>query len=154
MIPGSPFNISSVFHPAMAIYSSACPACSAVNWVVSPISFARAFSFFMSASDAWEIACTVLIWLSYPMPMVAAAPKAAVIPAAAIFPPVSTAPKALSEIDASASIPFPLMPPNEFSISSFDNFAFWASLSICFWASLIDAARDASVPPEIMISSS
>ena len=45
MIPSIPFSISSVFHPAIAIYSNAAADSVAENFVVEPISFAFSVSF-------------------------------------------------------------------------------------------------------------
>ena len=45
MIPSIPFSISSVFHPAIAIYSNAAADSVAENFVVEPISFALSVSF-------------------------------------------------------------------------------------------------------------
>ena len=58
IIGARPSSILSVFQPAIAIYSSACPASVAVNCVVEPILSASAFSFSISAADAPEMAST------------------------------------------------------------------------------------------------
>ena len=92
IIPGSPFSMSWVFQPAIAIYSKPCPASSAVNWVVSPIFLAKAFSFSISAAEAWEIACTVLICCSNPIPTIVDAPINPATPAAATLLPFAIAP--------------------------------------------------------------
>ena len=59
MIPLMPLSISSVFHPAMAIYSMALAASVALNFVEAPISFALSVSASRSFPDAPEIACTL-----------------------------------------------------------------------------------------------
>ena len=152
--PGRPSNICCVVHPADAMYSNPCPASSAVNWVVSPISFARLVSFRISASEACEIACTVLIWLSKPIPVIVAAPSAAVIPNAADLLPFTIASNARSDTLARLLIPFTLMPPKESPIFCADSPAFFSRWSISLRALLIDASKDRSVPPAIMISNS
>ena len=154
MMPGRPPIMSWVFHPAIAMYSRPFPASSAENWVVSPISFARAVSLRISASDAWEMACTVPIWLSKPMPTLVAAVSPAASPAAAAAPPLIIAPKTLSDIPPKASMPLMLIPPNASSIPFADRWALRSRLSISLRAFLMEAARDESVPPDIMISSS
>ena len=57
--PASPFIMSEVPQPAIAIYSRASPASTAVNFVVAPISLARAVKSSISPADAPEIALTV-----------------------------------------------------------------------------------------------
>ena len=64
IMPGKPPNIWSVFQPAIAIYSRAFPASTAVNCVVAPMCFASSESRFMSSADALEMALTVDIWAS------------------------------------------------------------------------------------------
>ena len=64
IMPGKPPNIWSVFQPAIAIYSRAFPASTAVNFVVAPMCFASSESRFISSADALEMALTVDIWAS------------------------------------------------------------------------------------------
>ena len=66
-MPEIPPSISSVFQPAIAMYSSACADSVAENCVAAPISFAFAVSASKSAPDAPEIACTFFIWASKSM---------------------------------------------------------------------------------------
>ena len=58
IIPSIPPNISSVFHPAIAMYSIACPASVAVNFVDAPISLALFESWAISSVVAPDIAFT------------------------------------------------------------------------------------------------
>ena len=154
MMPGSPPIMSPVFQPAIAMYSSPFPASSAENFVVSPISFAKAVSFSMSPAELCEIACTVLICDSNPIPTAVEAPRMAAVPAAASFAPFTIPPKTLSDALPSASIPFTLIPPKESPIFRPDKPACLSSPFNSLLAFRIDAASEASVPPDIIISSS
>ena len=136
------------------MYSRACPASCAENCVVSPIFFARAFSFSISAPEAWDIAWTVLIWASNPMPTAVDALKRAAVPAAASLLPLTMVEKKRSEALPRASIPFTLIPPKESLTFLAEIPAFCSRVSNSFLAFRIDAEREASVPPEISISSS
>ena len=64
IMPGKPPNIWSVFQPAIAIYSSAFPASTAVNCVVAPMCLAISVRRVMSSVVAFEIAFTVDICAS------------------------------------------------------------------------------------------
>ena len=61
IIPSTPLSISSVFQPAIAMYSIAFPASVAENWVLIPISLAFSPSLSIAVSLDPEIAWTVLI---------------------------------------------------------------------------------------------
>ena len=67
IMPDMPLSISSVFHPAIAIYSSACADSVAENCVVAPISFALAVKDSKSPCDAPDMACTRFISASKSM---------------------------------------------------------------------------------------
>ena len=87
MIPPIPFSISFVFHPAIAIYSIACPDSVAVNLVVAPISLAFSSSCIICFSAAPDIASTVDICDSKDVPTF----KAPVTAAVAAAPPARVA---------------------------------------------------------------
>ena len=59
MIPETPFSMSSVFQPAIAMYSYACAASVVLNFVFLPSSFAFSDSRSMSSAVAPEMACTL-----------------------------------------------------------------------------------------------
>ena len=64
MMPSIPSSISSVFQPAMAMYSKASPASIAENLVLAPISRALSRRSSNCSPVAPEMACTLLIWAS------------------------------------------------------------------------------------------
>ena len=153
MIPGRPLIISLVFQPAIAMYSSPLPASSAENLVVSPIFFASSVSCTMSASDACEMAFTVLICSSKPIPTYVDAAAIPAIPAAANLLPFTMAPNALSDMSPNLLIPSTLIPPNDSDIAFEESPAFRSRLSSSLLAFLMDAFKDWSVSPDIIISS-
>ena len=109
MMPSMPFSMSSVFQPAIAIYSKASADSVAENFVFLPISLALSVRAFRSSPVLPEIAETLDISASKDapaftacVPRATAAPPAAVsravilVPADVIFPPsVSSAPPKL-----------------------------------------------------------
>ena len=87
IIPSRPFNMSSVFHPAMAIYSRACADSVAENLVAMPISLAFSVSWATSSPAAPEMATTLDICASKFIPALTAYPVS--VPNAAAAAPVN-----------------------------------------------------------------
>ena len=151
MIPGRPATISFAFQPAMAMYSSACPASVAENCVVRPISWAAAFNMSISDREAWEIACTVLICFSNEPPYPKDTATAALIPAAAAFADFTIPLKVRSAALSNALRPLVSIFENARSISRPDAYIFRLSRSISPWALSTAPFKDRFVFPEISI---
>ena len=93
MMPSIPFSMSSVFHPAIAIYFMASAASDAENLVFAPISFALSDSFCSSVPVEPETAETFAIASSKEAPVSTMFfPAAAATPATAASRAVSFAP--------------------------------------------------------------
>ena len=103
IMPSMPFSISSVFQPAMAIYSKAFADSVAENFVVEPISLAFSVNFSNSCPDAPEIASTFDIAPSKSEPTLTAAVPMPLI--------ATVAPFRMSQV---AFMPFCAISPIEF----------------------------------------
>ena len=106
MMPSMPFSISSVFQPAIAIYSNAAADSVAENFVEAPISFAFSVRSARSFPDAPDIAATFDIPLSKSDPTLMAAAPSPPIAAAAPFIMSAVACIPFCAISPIAFIPF------------------------------------------------
>ena len=163
MIPLIPLSMSSVFHPAIPMYSNACPASVAEYLLVAPISRAFSLSWSNSSPVAPEIALTLDICVSKSAVTLTAPPSAVAIgrltlvvisfPTAAMLSPTSLILSPTSFTFApTACICCEPTDPN-----SFNSFSALASAtvsrSICVWRSLA-ALLFASNPSVFFICSS